>query len=463
MRSVDIRKQGYDIEARCRKAYLESHPLPPGLPDPLSFELFGADGRLSQIALQGRRVETTTDALVLVNSSFGIDLVLNKQIFIALYHLIAGPVACADLPKGAYACGGCVTACVALPRMGFWAQCDATPPESERLAAAGLQIGRYLADCRFWQTQARKVLDRQLGSDRLPAPAFQLISTFAGLDKQSQPLMVRALLRDYQLVDDDGLPTALHGFGKWMHEDGTEAYAKTDIDFYITGESLSETSDRFMALLEELRTVLPVSTTAIQTPNTVTFCPDFPGRHVQIVSTVHVDVDSILLFADLDCTTLAYDGKNVRASHRFMRALAAQQNQISVGMWLRRADTLKRAGKYVPRGWGVALRGADGWSSQDIKMARSRVGHVAHERKRFYAVSDEEEIQAGMHRLQTNNTAYNEYRIPRGPGVSAAKIEQFLQALGADDKIYKGRPVACEWRLARKPEDWVMWELVPRS
>ena len=345
--------------------------------------------------------------------------------FVALFHMVAGAAACAELPPGVFACGGAVTAALAPPafndlnrRISF-----------EQLHLAGKAIGKHLAAARSWTRLAR-----QLGA------RGSIIESFCGYQKAQLAAVVVQILAAYGLESVDASTYDDDEFGRgnnwtwWLSNHGRGAYARTDVDFYVTGSSLEETSNRAEALKKELLEVIGENV-AVKTPNTLTFCLPFPGRHVQIVLTAHVDLASIMLFADLDSTAVAFDGKTVWGSGRFLRALTLGANVIPEGMWELRDDTLTRAAKYVSRGFSACLGSIKPWHSYppDVRkdvcwQARMKPPYFTAEGADVFGVS----LQLEM------NTAYTEYKLPRGPGVTPEVVEHFLKKKGAEMKIIAG-------------------------
>lgn len=345
--------------------------------------------------------------------------------FVALFHMVAGAAACAELPPGVYACGGAVTAALAPPafddrrrRMNF-----------QKLHSAGKAIGKHLAAARAWTR-----LSKHLGG------RGNLIGAFCGYQKGQLAAEVARILLNHSLVTVDSKKYDEDKYGRgdnwgwWLSQNGRAAYARTDVDFYVTASSLGEASSRAEALKRELLEVMGENV-AVKTPNTMTFCLPFPGRHVQIVLTAHVDLASVVLFADLDSTAVAFDGKKVWGSGRFLRALTHGANVIPVGMWELRDDTLIRAAKYVARGFSACLGSIQAWHlyPQDV---RKDVCWLARMKPPYFTATSGDAGDISLE-LETN-TAYNEYKLPRGPGVTPEVVTIFLKQRGAEMKLMEG-------------------------
>jgi len=381
----------------------------------------------------------------------------SQAVFTALFHMTAGAAACAELPPGVFVCGGAVTAALAVPAFDD----RESRIDFDQLHLAGKAVGRHLAAARAWRRLAGK----------LP-PWSELVGAFCGFDKAQLASTVEGILRAHGLIArDDWTDVETYDddhYGRdgnwtwWLSNWGLGAYARTDVDFYITGASLEETSRRADALKKELRDVLGEHV-AVKTPNTLTFCLPFPGRHVQIVLTAHVDLASVMLFADLDSTAAAFDGRRVWGSGRFLRALRLGANVIPEGMWELRDDTLIRAAKYVSRGFAACLGSVKPWHSYPAE-ARKQVCWLARMKPAYFLAEADDLSPLEMSLELEMNTAYSEYKLPRGPGVTPEVVAFFLRQKGAEAKLEEGRailrgelPLRCEWRLDRKPENWMLW------
>jgi hypothetical protein len=78
---------------------------------------------------------------------------------------------------------------------------------------------------------------------------------------------------------------------------------------------------------------------------------EYPTRHVQIVLRLYKSVTEILTGFDVDCSAVAYDGKNVWASPRALSAFITQLNTIDL---TRRSPSYEnRLSKYSHRGFEV--------------------------------------------------------------------------------------------------------------
>ena len=433
----------FEDESSARLAYLAAHPNAPNIQKKLVRNMFDNEGTAILEEADVDILQRFCDRVLLSKPQHAIWQVPNKAVFVALFHLTAGSAACVTMPRGVYAIGGSVTAALAVPvfeDVGFG---DVDFGEVERfdfepLSKAGRAIGRHLERAKWW---------RRVSDDFV----LKVVGSFLGYDKVQLPAVVDRILKNHKILST-GVIGPPNNWGWWLADDGRAPYARTDVDFYITADTLEEAQLKAEALRVEIKEVIG-DHVAVKTPNTLTLCPPFPERHSQIVLTVHRDLMSVLLFADLDSTTAAYDGSNVFACERFIRAVRTGTNLIPVGMWEQRRDTVIRTAKYARRGFGALLTGGAERRDEDIVLLR----HAAcFEPEYFTAAGEEDECQVLL-QLE-KNTAYIEYKIPRGPGVTPSIVRSFLSQRGADEKIFvDSQPLRCEWRLSRRPEAWVSW------
>ena len=451
----------FEAETNCRHAYLKHHPSQPAIKNYVPKNLFSAGGRSVLGAASPDIADRLEGSNFMVNPHYAVWQVPSQAVFVALFHLTAGASACADLPLGTFAFGGAVAASLAVPAFDD----EGCRIDFGDLHAAGRAIGKHLAAAKAWRESfSPSLADRRL----LPRPLLRRIEGFAGFEKRDLARVAAAILAHHNVYIEDGSyddsndsPESCRHDGNWswwLTNKGHAPYARTDVDYYVTGSSLRQASERAEALKVELCAVLGEHT-AVRTPNTLTLCPAFPARHVQIVLTAHRDPASVMLFADLDSTSASFDGRRVLGSGRFCRALREGVNVVPVGMWAMRDDTLGRAAKYVRRGFGVCL-GARKHRDRYPKEARKEVFYVARMSPRYFTADGGDANEVTL-QLQSN-TAYDEYKIPRGPGVTPEIVKMFFIQQGAEMRLLDAtKPLCCEWRLSRKPEDWVLWGWVP--
>jgi len=92
-------------------------------------------------------------------------------------------------------------------------------------------------------------------------------------------------------------------------------------------------------------------TTTIRTRHAITIASQYPTRHVQIVLRLYKSVSEILTGFDVDCSCVAYDGRQVWAAPRAVAAFVTQINTVDLS---RRSPSYEnRLSKYSHRGFEV--------------------------------------------------------------------------------------------------------------
>lgn len=438
----------FEDESAARLAYLHAHPEAPIIEKKFVRTMFNEKGAAILEEAHDNIMERFGNYDSLVMPEHAVWQTPNKDAFVAMYHLTAGPLACVAMPVGVYTIGGAVTAALALPV--FEKRLDFGP-----LTRAGREITQHLVRAKWWRRAAS--CSTKLAKKR---SLVEHIGSFLAYNKNELPGAVNRILEHNGIFiggaeeneKDDAEPD---DWAWWLDNGGIAPYARTDVDFYITADGLEEAQKKAEELNAELVQVIGENHVAVKTPNTLTICPPFPNRHAQIVLTVHRDLASVLLFADLDSTAAAWDGANVLSCGRFIRAVRTGTNLIPKGMWEERKDTVIRTAKYARRGFGAILFGGAERREEDVDLLR----HAARFEPKYFTMDHVDDAQILLQLEE--NTAYNEFKIPRGPGVTPSVVERFLRHKGAGDRIVgNDRALRCEWRLSRCPEAWVSWGAV---
>lgn len=142
----------------------------------------------------------------------------------------------------------------------------------------------------------------------------------------------------------------------------------SDVDLFLYGLTEEEAIEKIKQIEKKIRDAILQETTTIRTKNAITIASQHPIRHVQIVLRLYNSVSEILTGFDVDCSCVAYDGKQVYAAPRALSAYITQINQIDL---TRRSPSYEnRLSKYSHRGFEVF------WSQLD----RSRVDPTIFER-----------------------------------------------------------------------------------
>ncbi|PWN49381.1 hypothetical protein IE53DRAFT_388417 [Violaceomyces palustris] len=133
------------------------------------------------------------------------------------------------------------------------------------------------------------------------------------------------------------------------------AYCASDVDLFIYGLNQEEAEKKMDYIYKCILDAVAFDVTCIRTKNTVTIVTDFPTKHVQIVLRLYTSPAEILMGFDVDCCSVAYDGKNVWATPRAMGALMEQCNRIDM---TRRSPSYEvRLIKYASRGFEIVCPG----------------------------------------------------------------------------------------------------------
>lgn len=139
----------------------------------------------------------------------------------------------------------------------------------------------------------------------------------------------------------------------------------SDVDLFIYGLNEEQTIEKIKQIEQKVKDSILYETTSIRTKNTITIVSQYPTRHVQVVLRIYKSLAEIITGFDVDCSCVAYDGKNVYAAPRAIAAFMTQTNQIDL---TRRSPSYEnRLSKYSHRGFEVF------WSQLD----RSRIDPVS--------------------------------------------------------------------------------------
>jgi hypothetical protein len=123
----------------------------------------------------------------------------------------------------------------------------------------------------------------------------------------------------------------------------------SDVDLFIYGLTEEQALQKIIAIERAIKDSILAETTTIRTKNAITIASQYPTRHIQIVLRIYNSVSEILTGFDVDCSCVAYDGKQVYATPRALAALVTQINQIDLS---RRSPSYEsRLSKYSRRGF----------------------------------------------------------------------------------------------------------------
>ena len=389
-----------------------------------------------------------TDGVTHLPASHGVAVVPSLATFKSLFFAFAGPVARVCLPEGAYFTGSICTAASTLPK----------------------NLLRHVPDI------------EQLYLERLRVPDHLLRNFFR--EKMGMGETIK-IVNDF-LFDYDPFVTELNGIFdyvtepytyapnptctamNWLQEeDGEGPYARSDVDIIITAQSDEEAKAKTIELVEKVQAIVGESI-VIQTPNGVTVVPHFPHKHIQIITLWMRSLAQYMLFVDLDCTALAYDGRKLSGCRRSLLAFTTMMNYIPKPMLFTRRDTPRRIGKYCRRGFGAFVAGPLSLIEEQAKMGEA-AGHCAYDPPVFLdALFAEEDAEQLACSLMEKGHSYTESRLPRGYYVSPMHVVAFLEEFQRRARIsggklitspYTGQPHASE-KLKVKYESWWRWGVI---
>lgn len=248
----------------------------------------------------------------------------------------------------------------------------------------------------------------------------------------------------------------------WLDAE-TGCFAGADIDIFVIGSNIEEAKERFLKAADQLYKNMCASSRHIQresdsdrsrehvsmaqTGHTITFFGRYPLRHVQLVAYVAKDIEEMLAFVDLDCTAMVYDGSNVWAAARAIRAHATGYNVVPPG-WLRYLDPCgcshvpTRVLKYASRGFGtLVFQRCSHTPSCNTVLHADTAKMIASLQKMQKAPADavalvKESLRFKRHFAQdVENMNQRDFYgaqaicpgIPRGPNLLPAEVEKSLE------------------------------------
>jgi len=277
----------------------------------------------------------------------------------------------------------------------------------------------------------------------------------------------------------------------------------SDLDLFVIASSRTEAAEHMCKAAERIRANMTkmgggVPATVLTTKNAITICGQWPTRPVQIVFYVCETLDETLSYCDLDCTAVAFDGHDIWAAPRAIRAIKTGYNFIPPGMLLQRPDACNRAGKYCRRGFGaMVFEVCKHMPRCDVEIddrTQAKLDEVAAFRDvitnppREELVSkmveacnskgkaDDALLAASIAKVMRVMRRSGASLVPRGPGIGApevaayAKFVPFLMEAGllnsAPLELIPG-PVTADmlvpniwWKRSLK-KSWMEWGMVP--
>ncbi len=260
----------------------------------------------------------------------------------------------------------------------------------------------------------------------------------------------------------------------------------SDVDLFIYGLDEEQATEKIKQIETSIRDSILSETTTIRTKNAITIVSEYPTRHVQIVLRLYKSVSEILTGFDVDCSCVAYDGKQVWASPRALSAFMTQINTIDL---TRRSPSYEnRLSKYSHRGfevyWPVLDRDRidptiyERSFSRVLGLARllvleklphpnDRDTYLAKRREErgrpelYWSARYRHQLPGNVKDAQPDDVAewvaeddvsnYHTFIVPYGPKYNAKKVEKLLFTKDLLLNAEWNRPKDRETRLHRHP------------
>ncbi|EUC43413.1 hypothetical protein COCMIDRAFT_38672 [Bipolaris oryzae ATCC 44560] len=258
----------------------------------------------------------------------------------------------------------------------------------------------------------------------------------------------------------------------------------SDVDLFLYGLSEEQAVEKIKQIEQRIKDSILTETTTIRTKNAITIASQYPTRHVQIVLRIYRSISEILTGFDVDCSCVAYDGKQVYASPRALAAFMTQVNTIDL---TRRSPSYEnRLSKYARRGfevyWPLLDRSRidptlfERSFGRTLGLARLLVLEKLPSSSVREAYVNERRTERGRPRIdrwptrklrgnmkdmheedvaewvETDEVSdYHTFTIPYGPKYSARKIERLLYAKDLLLNAEWNRPKTRETALHRHP------------
>jgi ankyrin repeat protein len=125
----------------------------------------------------------------------------------------------------------------------------------------------------------------------------------------------------------------------------------SDVDLFLYGLSNEEAVEKIKQIERSIKDAILSETTTIRTKNAITIASQHPVRHVQIVLRIYKNISEILAGFDVDCSCVAYDGKQIWSTPRAITSLMTQVNEVDL---TRRSPSYEsRLSKYSHRGFEI--------------------------------------------------------------------------------------------------------------
>ncbi|KAI0884918.1 uncharacterized protein GGS22DRAFT_148152 [Annulohypoxylon maeteangense] len=182
--------------------------------------------------------------------------------------------------------------------------------------------------------------------------------------------------------------------------------SSSDIDIFLYGfDSEDAATKRIIeieALVRKNQHLISSNALTLRSENAITFiAPRWPYRHIQVILRLYKSISEILTGFDVDCSCVAFDGKQVYSSPRGVTAIATRTNTI---------DLSRRSPSYENRLWKYRHHNFEVyWEALD----RSRITIDFHEDDVFSIYEGHTEL-TGLARLLLSEAVLKKMSRPRG-------------------------------------------------
>jgi hypothetical protein len=148
---------------------------------------------------------------------------------------------------------------------------------------------------------------------------------------------------------------------QFYHEEFAPA---SDVDLFLYGLDHDQAIEKIRHIEKCINDSILTETSTVRTKYAITIVSQYPTRHVQIVLRLYKSIAEILTGLDVDCSAVAYNGRQVYLAPRALGAYITQVNHVDLS---RRSPSYEsRLSKYSRRGFEVF------WAELD----RSRIDPV---------------------------------------------------------------------------------------
>ncbi|KAL2833986.1 ankyrin repeat-containing domain protein [Aspergillus pseudoustus] len=123
----------------------------------------------------------------------------------------------------------------------------------------------------------------------------------------------------------------------------------SDVDLFLYGLDYDQAIEKIKHIERCINDSVLTETTTVRTKHAITIVSQYPTRHVQIVLRLYKSPAEILTGLDVDCSAVAYNGRQVYFTPRALGAYITQVNNIDLS---RRSPSYEsRLSKYSRRGF----------------------------------------------------------------------------------------------------------------